>query len=92
MCQKAIRPLEGEYDIPIVAAVCVYPNLIKTAKSAIAGSDVKVASVATSFPSGQSPMKIKVDEVKKVVQLGADEVDMVISRGEFLEGNYSYTL
>ena len=91
MCQKAMRPLDGSYEIPHVAAVCVYPNLIKTAKSALAGSGVNVASVATSFPSGQSPMKLKVEEVRKVVQLGADEVDMVISRGEFLEGNYQYT-
>ncbi len=91
MCQKAMRPLEGDSDFPHVAAVCVYPNLIKTAKAALAGSGVNVASVATSFPSGQSPMKLKIEEVKKVVQMGADEVDMVISRGEFLEGNYQYT-
>ncbi len=90
MCQKAIKPLAGYDDFPHVAAVCVYPNLIKTAKAALAGSGVKVASVATSFPSGQSPLKLKVEEVKKVVQAGADEVDMVISRGEFLEGNYGY--
>lgn len=91
MCQKAKFPLEGAPEIPHVAAVCVYPNLIKTAKNALEGSGVKVASVATAFPSGQSPMKLKIDEVKRVVQLGADEVDMVISRGEFLEGNYDYT-
>lgn len=91
MCQKAKYPLEGAPEIPHVAAVCVYPNLIRTAKNALEGSGVKVASVATSFPSGQSPMKLKVEEVKKVVQMGADEVDMVISRGEFLEGNYDYT-
>ena len=91
MCQKAKFPLEGAPEIPHVAAVCVYPNLIRTAKSALEGSGVKVASVATSFPSGQSPMKLKVEEVRKVVQMGADEVDMVISRGEFLEGNYDYT-
>lgn len=90
MCQKAVKPLAGYDDFPHVAAVCVYPNLIKTAKAALAGSGVKVASVATSFPSGQSPLKLKVEEVKKVVQAGADEVDMVISRGEFLEGNYGY--
>ncbi len=91
LCQKAIRPLGGTYEIPHVAAVCVYPNLIKTAKAALAGSGVNVASVATSFPSGQSPLKLKVEEVRKVVHLGADEVDMVISRGEFLEGNYQHT-
>jgi deoxyribose-phosphate aldolase len=91
MCRKAISPLEGEKDFPHVAAICVYPNLIKTAKKALEGSGVKVASVATSFPSGQSPLKIKIEEVRKVVSLGADEVDMVMSRGEFLEGNYDYT-
>lgn len=91
MCQKAKYPLEGAPEIPHVAAVCVYPNLIRTAKNALEGSGVNVASVATAFPSGQSPMKLKVEEVKKVVQMGADEVDMVISRGEFLEGNYDYT-
>lgn len=91
LCQKAMRPLDGSDEIPHVAAVCVYPNMIKTAKSALAGTNVKVASVATAFPSGQSPMKLKIEEVKRVVQMGADEVDMVISRGEFLEGNYDHT-
>ncbi|MBN8585810.1 MAG: deoxyribose-phosphate aldolase [Ignavibacteria bacterium] len=91
LCQKAMRPLDGSDKIPHVAAVCVYPNMIKTAKSALAGTNVKVASVATAFPSGQSPMKLKIEEVKRVVQMGADEVDMVISRGEFLEGNYDHT-
>lgn len=91
LCQKAIHPLECDDEIPHVGAVCVYPNMISTAKKALNGSGVKVASVATSFPSGQSPMKIKVEEVRKVVELGADEVDMVISRGEFLEGNYKHT-
>lgn len=91
LCQKAMRPLDGTDEIPHVAAVCVYPNMIKTAKSALAGTNVKVASVATAFPSGQSPMKLKIEEVKRVVQMGADEVDMVISRGEFLEGNYDHT-
>lgn len=87
LCRKAIMPLDGSTEIPHVAAICVYPNLIATAKEALSGSGVKVASVAASFPSGQSPLKLKVEEVKKVVAMGADEVDMVISRGEFLEGN-----
>jgi deoxyribose-phosphate aldolase len=91
LCRKAIRPVDDETEFPHVAAICVYPNLIRTAKKALAGSGVKVASVATSFPSGQSPLKIKIEEVRKVVDMGADEVDMVISRGEFLEGNYEYT-
>jgi len=90
LCSKAINPLDGENDIPHVAAVCVYPNLIITAKNALSGTGVKVASVATSFPSGQSPLKIKIEEIKKAVSMGADEIDMVISRGEFLRGNFDY--
>jgi deoxyribose-phosphate aldolase len=90
LCRKAVMPLEGFNEIPHVAAICVYPNLIKTAKQALAGSSVKVASVAASFPSGQSPLKIKVEEVKKAVAAGADEIDIVISRGEFLKGNYDF--
>jgi deoxyribose-phosphate aldolase len=90
LCRKAISPLNSGDDLPHVAAVCVYPNLIKPAKEALSGSGVKVASVAASFPSGQSPLRLKVEEVKKVVDLGADEVDMVISRGEFLAGNHDY--
>lgn len=91
LCQKGIHPIEGSSEIPHVAAICVYPNMIRTAKSALAGSGVKVASVATGFPSGQVPMKLKIEEVKKAVSIGADEVDMVISRGQFLEGSYGYT-
>jgi deoxyribose-phosphate aldolase len=90
LCRKAISPMSGADGIPHVAAVCVYPNLIRPAKAALSGSGVKVASVAASFPSGQSPLRLKVEEVKKVVDLGADEVDMVISRGEFLAGNHDY--
>ncbi|RPI13797.1 MAG: deoxyribose-phosphate aldolase [Ignavibacteriae bacterium] len=90
MCRKGIRPLESAPDIPHVGAICVYPNMITYAKEIVQGTGVKIASVATAFPSGQTPLKIKLEEVKKVVQLGADEVDMVISRGEFLAGNYKY--
>lgn len=91
LCQKAMRPLvETSFDLH-VAALCVYPNLIASAKKYLKGSGVKVASVATSFPSGQTPLKIKAEEVRKVIELGADEVDMVISRGEFLEGHYDNT-
>ncbi len=91
LCRKAVRPIDNEPDFPHVAAVCVYPNLVRIAKKSLERSGVIVASVAASFPSGQSPLKIKVQEVRQVVELGADEVDMVISRGEFLEGNYDYT-
>lgn len=88
MCRKAIRPQENDSEIPSVAAVCVYPNMVPVAKKAVAGSRVKVASVATAFPSGLAPLAVKLDEVKRVVDMGADEVDMVINRGEFLSGNY----
>ncbi|MCC6866144.1 MAG: deoxyribose-phosphate aldolase [Ignavibacteria bacterium] len=90
MCHKAVKPIKGNYDFPHVAAVCVYPNLVKVAKKVLDGSGVKVASVATGFPGGQMPLKLKIEEVKLVVKNGADEVDMVISRGEFLDGNYKY--
>jgi deoxyribose-phosphate aldolase len=69
--------------------VCVYPNLVPTAKERLRGSGVKVASVATAFPSGQSPLEVKVREVKAAVGLGADEIDMVIDRGAFLSGRYA---
>jgi deoxyribose-phosphate aldolase len=72
-----------------VAAICVYPNLVATASERLRGSGVKVASVATAFPSGQSPTEIKVAETRAVVELGADEVDMVIDRGAFLSGRYA---
>ncbi len=76
-------------SVPPVAAVCVYPNLVEAAKEHVAGSGVKVASVATAFPSGQSPTELKVAEARAVVELGADEIDMVIDRGAFLSGRYS---
>lgn len=88
MCRKAISPKPGDPEIPHVAAVCVYPNLIKTARRAVEGTGVKVASVATSFPSGQYPLRLKLEDTKRAITDGADEIDMVISRGEFLEGKY----
>ncbi len=88
MCRKAVNPMPGNKDIPHVAAVCVYPNLIKVAKECVDGTGVKVASVATSFPSGQYPLKLRLEDTKRAIYDGADEIDMVISRGEFLEGNY----
>jgi deoxyribose-phosphate aldolase len=89
LTSKAIRPDPADATIPSVAAVCVYPNLVPTAVEKVKGSSVKVASVATAFPSGQSPTHIKVAEVRDVVELGADEVDMVIDRGAFLSGRYA---
>ncbi len=90
MCQKAIHPKPGDDSIPHVAAVCVYPNMIKFAKEAVRNSGVKVASVATAFPSGQYPLKLKIEDVKRCINDGADEIDMVISRGEFLSGDYEF--
>ena len=89
MCAKAVHPQPGDPSIPSVAAVCVYPALIEDAKEALRGTSVKVASVATGFPSGQTFRDIKVAEVKEAVAAGADEVDMVIDRGAFLAGDYA---
>jgi deoxyribose-phosphate aldolase len=88
LCQKGIRPQPGDATIPSVAAICIYPSLIAEAKEALAGSTVKVASVATAFPSGQTFRDIKVAETKAAVAAGADEIDMVIDRGAFLAGDY----
>jgi deoxyribose-phosphate aldolase len=87
MCQKARWPHERG-DVPSVAAVCVYPNLVPVAKKALEGSTVKVASVATAFPSGLSPLPIKLEDVRRAVDFGADEIDMVIDRGAFLSGEH----
>src|SRR6187399_2937245 len=89
LCSKAMRPDPVDLTVPSVAAVCVYPNLVATAKERLVGSDVKVASVATAFPSGQSPTEIKVQETRAAVEFGADEIDMVIDRGAFLSGRYA---
>ena len=90
LCYKAMHPHDSIKDVPTVAAVCVYPAYVGTAKKALQGSDIKVASVATAFPSGQSNLKVKLNDVKFAVEQGADEIDMVISRGQFLAGNYQY--
>jgi deoxyribose-phosphate aldolase len=89
MCSKAIRPDPTDPGIPSVAAVCVYPNLVSTALERTRGTAVKVASVATAFPSGQAPIEVKLQEVRDVVEMGTHEVDMVIDRGAFLSGNYA---
>ncbi|TVR18082.1 MAG: deoxyribose-phosphate aldolase [Balneolaceae bacterium] len=90
LCSKARLPYAPMPDLPHVAAVCVYPNMVSTAKKALQGTDVKVASVATAFPSGMAQFHIKLDDTRYAVDQGADEIDMVISRGEFLKGNYSF--
>ena len=89
LCQKAMHPLDNDASIGPCAAICVYPNHVATAKAALAGSTVKVASVATAFPSGQSPLDIKLDDVRRAVEFGADEIDMVIDRGAMLVGDYA---
>lgn len=90
LCSKAKMPYAPLPELPTVAAVCVYPSMIAFAKKALNGTPVKVASVATSFPSGMSNLNIKLKETKYAFEEGADEIDMVISRGEFLRGNLSY--
>lgn len=90
MCYKA-RHLHDAYPgLPTVAAVCVYPSMVKTAKTSVGDSGIKVASVSTAFPSGQAPLEVKITDTKFAVEQGADEVDMVISRGKFLEGDYNF--
>lgn len=86
LCAKAIKPAPHLPDVPSVAAVCVYPNLVAAAKDALKGSGVKVASVATAFPSGQSSLDVKLADTQAAIDAGADEIDMVIDRGAFLEG------
>ena len=90
MCYKAMH-LHDEYPgLPTVAAVCVYPNFVKLAVNSLKGSVVKVASVATAFPSGHSTLDIKIKDTKLAVDSGANEVDMVISRGKFHSGDFNF--
>ena len=85
LCRKAITPHEG-LDVPSTAAVCVYPAMVRHAVRGVAGTKVKVASVATAFPSGQAPLRTRLAEVRAAIGDGADEIDMVINRGAFLAG------
>jgi deoxyribose-phosphate aldolase len=89
LASKGVRPDPSDASVPSVAAICVYPNLVPAALERVRGTGVKVASVATAFPSGQSPLDAKLLEVRDVVEMGADEVDMVIDRGAFLAGRYA---
>jgi deoxyribose-phosphate aldolase len=89
LAAKAVRPHPGNPDIPSVAALCCYPDLVTVAKKALAGSGVKVAAVATAFPSGRSWTDLKIDETRQAVAAGADEIDMVIDRGALLCGDYA---
>jgi deoxyribose-phosphate aldolase len=88
LCRKALRPHEDP-QVPTVAAVCVYPSMVSRAKALVGGTPVKVASVATAFPSGQTHFRTRLAEVRGAVADGADEIDMVINRGAFLSGEYS---
>ncbi|MDP6853572.1 MAG: deoxyribose-phosphate aldolase [Candidatus Marinimicrobia bacterium] len=88
LCQKA-KYLHAPFsDLPMVAAICVYPTLVKTAKQELEGTAIAVASVATGFPSGQTDLQSRLAEITYAIEEGADEVDMVISRGKFLAGEY----
>ena len=89
LSSKGIRPDPSDPNIPSVAAICIYPNLVPYALERTRGTSVKVASVATAFPSGQSSLEIKLAEVREVVEAGVHEVDMVINRGAFLSGRYA---
>lgn len=88
LCAKAQRPDPSDPSCPAVAAICVYPAMVPVAAAELRGSGIHVASVATAFPSGQAPLPVKLDETRAAVEAGADEIDMVISRGSFLAGRY----
>ena len=90
MCYKAHHLHDQYTDLPSVAAVCVYPSMVAIAKQALKDTKVKVASVSTAFPSGQAPMSVKLEDTRFAVDQGADEIDMVISRGKFLSGDYAF--
>jgi deoxyribose-phosphate aldolase len=88
LCRKAIQPADPRFGVPSCAAVCVYPNLVRAAKAFVGDSGVKVAAVATAFPSGAMPLRVKLQDTRSAVQEGADEIDMVIDRGAFLAGEH----
>ena len=90
LCYKAQHLHDSYPGLPTVAAICVYPSMVKVAKTALGNSGVKVASVSTAFPSGQAPRDVKIRDTKFAVDQGADEIDMVISRGKFHEGEYNF--
>ena len=90
LCYKAMHLHDELPGLPQVAAVCVYPSMVKIAKQALKGSHINVAAVATAFPSGQAPKEVKRADTKFAVSEGADEIDMVISRGKFLAGEHNF--
>jgi deoxyribose-phosphate aldolase len=89
LCAKARRPDPSDGTVPPVAAVCVYPDLVSVAKQALGNSGIKVASVATAFPSGRASLAVRLQDTRDAVAAGADEIDMVIDRGAFLSGRYT---
>src|SRR4051812_10819477 len=90
LCRKALQPAELKYAVPSCAAVCVYPSMVRCARKFLGpDSPVRVASVATGFPSGQYPLRTRLEEVRRAVGDGADEIDMVIDRGAFLDGDHA---
>ncbi len=88
LCTKAIHLHSGRKDLPMVAAVCVYPTMVRIARKALEGTPIQVAAVATAFPSGMNPLAVKLEDTRYAVAEGAHEIDMVISRGDFLRGDY----
>ncbi len=90
LCQKAIHLHDAMPGLPHVAAVCVYPTMVSVARDALEGHDINIASVATAFPSGQAPLNVKLEDTRMAVDQGANEIDMVISRGAFLAGDYRF--
>jgi deoxyribose-phosphate aldolase len=88
LCAKGRHPDPTDPAVPSVAAICIYPDMVPTAVEQLRGSDVKVAAVATAFPSGRAPLEVKLADVKEAVAAGAHEIDMVIDRGAFLAGRY----
>lgn len=90
LCSKARRLHDGQPGLPTVAAVCVYPSMVSVAKKELNGTGINIAAVATAFPSGQAARQIKLDDTKAALDGGADEIDMVISRGRFHQGDYGF--
>ena len=90
MCYKAQHLHDAHPDLPTVAAVCVYPSMVGVARKELKNAAVKIASVSTAFPSGQAPMSVKLEDTRFAVSEGADEIDMVISRGKFLSGEHNF--
>ena len=90
LCQKAIHLHDTLPGLPHVAAVCVYPTMVGVARNTLEGHDINIASVATAFPSGQAPLNVKLEDTRMAVDQGANEIDMVISRGAFLAGDFRF--